>query len=195
MKTKIIYSFLFSFLFAGLSYAQVTHITGDRVVTLPPASLTAIRVTLEAHPANLKGYEWISVEGIIPYVEIMNTIANKAFVYFRAPGIWTIRCREANKIGNNSWRDFVVKVLPYGSKSVNYNASIKKIMIEPEDREGISTTVYYQISNLTTSQVVDKGYIDNKTESIDVSKLSKGMYVLNMVIDENNKVSHKFIVK
>lgn len=192
MKTKVICSFLLSFLFVGLSYAQVTHVTGDRYCMLPPAEATAICPWFTAFPDNLSSYEWrLSKYASQEYVGADMIERNRAWFMIRVAGEYLVECRSTS----GYWQRFTFFILPYKYKSINYNASIEKIMIEPENSEGITTTDYYQITNLRTSQVLDKGYVDNRTESIDVSKLPKGMYVFNLISNDNGKTSYKFTVK
>jgi len=193
MKTKIIYSLLISFFCIGVSYSQLTHITGPTLCELPPASGTAVGGAYTAYPTNLPDYEWWvvgapSINSVVPNGRIYTTYSTLDFRFYD-PGIYTINC-YAGKLAL-----IVVTVRPYNYKSISYNSAIKKIEIEPIDITERSTSILYQISDLTTGRIVDKGYIDNRVESVDVSKLSKGMYVFNMETGNNKNENYKFIIK
>jgi len=193
MKTRFLLSVLLTFFCIGFSHSQLTHIQGPTHCALPNSGGTSVGAGYTAYPTNLSTYEWTVVgapsnTSVFPSGIFYTTYPTVSFQFYDV-GYYTIRCKSGNSMVSLN-----VTVVPYSYKSISYNPTINELRIEPTNTPDLSNSVFYQIINLTTGKVSDNGYLNNQTESIDVSKLPKGIYVFNTTIDKEKK-SYKFTIK
>lgn len=139
-------------------------------------------------------YEWRLIDAGNTGGGYVMPRGNTARVSFTKGGIYYVECRAVTPCGpQSSWRRHRISVTGMIIDYVQYDSSNKQLIIQPIDKSEKGNS-FYQITNLTTGNIVDKGYVYNTGKNINVNGLPKGIYVVTLQIDPENTITNKFVI-
>ena len=167
----------------------------DRELTLPNDS-----ITLEAVVENPLGlaieYKWSKISGPNS-VKIMDSLSSNTSIIGLKQGVYRFSCEASDNFGN-VYTDTVkitVKVLHQSTLSIFPNPATTSISvkIEANTRSAQTSLIIY---NQMGKPVYAENFFRTSTmlvKDLPVSQLLPGIYVVEVSVDINNKVSTKFL--
>jgi hypothetical protein len=120
-------------------------------------------------------------------------------VLFLEPGEFGVECHvKSPECSSYSDMKYLMVNVISNLYIISYNNNKINLMKNKMNSNSINkknNQIRYVLYNIQNGTLVDRGIINDEKESIDVSKIPKGVYVINLHIDEKNIQMEKILIE